>query len=260
MFSLKADDIYCVAKPFHICSKLVGIAAFTIEKKNGIFVSKKSSFDVLCIFAALAWSLTATYIFCSHTNNFAADFNPFTIATNIYQKLVLYTVLIFIFFVTQSSWWILFSHEHFCRILNLIADVDEELKLMKCALNLKKHKKVILSFLFASKLGLVLNIASMYLSERQENILNIPILIYAVVCVSIEIGVTIVSQFIFLIWAVKLRYEKINLYLEKNFLSTNCDPENANKNLNRAAILHDKLVEVSEAINRAFGVPVSIES
>lgn len=257
MFSLKADDIYDVAKPFHFYSKLVGIAAFTIVKKNGVFVSRKSSFDVFCIFAALAWSLTSTYIFCSHTNNFAADFNPFTIATNIYQKLVIYTVLIFIFFVTQSSWWIFFSHEHFCRILNLIAEVDKELEVMKCAVNLRKHKKVILSFLLATKLGFIANIASMYLSERQENILNIPILIYAVVCVSMEIGLTLISQFIFLIWAVKLRYEKINLYLEKNFLRPNCDSDDANKNLNQASIIHDKLVEVSEAINRSFGVPVS---
>lgn len=57
-------------------------------------------------------------------------------------------------------------------------------------------------------------------------------------------------------WAVKLRYHKINVHLRDNFLTT-VNKNWSNQNLNRIAILHNKLVDVSELVNRWYEKSVS---
>lgn len=38
MLSLKADSVYDVVKPLHICSQLIDLTSFSIVKSDGVFV------------------------------------------------------------------------------------------------------------------------------------------------------------------------------------------------------------------------------
>lgn len=74
----------------------------------------------------------------------------------------------------------------------------------------------------------------------------------------VETNVLFVFQFTFWIWALKLRNHKINVHLRDNFSHVNGN--RSSENLNRIAILHDKLVDVSELINRCYGMLVSVST
>lgn len=78
-------------------------------------------------------------------------------------------------------------------------------------------------------------------------------------CMLMEQSVFLNFQFIFVMLAVKLRYKLINSFLEEKFLTLPIkDVKDGNQKLNAAALIHDKLVDITNIINRCYGVPVSI--
>lgn len=257
MFSLKADDIYHVAEPLHFFSKIIGLSCFTVARKNGKFIVRRSLLNFVCILVTTLYSSATGIFFISHIQEMSAT-SPFA-ASNFFVKGMFCAMLGVFYVANQSNWWIFFGRKSLCRILNLLAEVDEELETMKVPMNLRKHKKVVLGFVVAIKAFIFVNVILVYLAEVVDNISHIavPAFVMFTAFVLMEIGVFTIFQFIFVMWAVKLRYQKINLFLEENFLNSNCEAKDGKDKIMRAATLHDKLVDVSEAINRCFGVPVS---
>lgn len=255
MSLFKADDIYDVAYPLHICSQVIGLTAFKITRKSGVFVPSINRYNIFCVLIATFAGLMTTYMFIFRTDDLMV-INAVAISV-VYERSMFFVVLGFITSTLLVNWWTLGSKTPFSRVLNLIYEVDEELASMKCSVNLKKHKKIILSFVtLTNSMGIISTVMTSLIGEITKLFhMNICFLISMFFIV--QSNIFFLFQFTFLMWAIKVRYQKINFFLEESFMAA---PDgiikDGNGKLNKAARLHDKLVDASESINRCYGVPV----
>lgn len=255
MLSLKADDIYDVAKPLHICSQLIGITSFNITRQSENFVDSVTWRNILCIAASTVWSATVALIFIFNMN-MMWEIKALSLSA-IFVNSMFCVLLAFLTITILSNWWIFTTRKYFARTLNLLMQVDEELERMKVPINLRKHKKIVVIFIVFAMTGATMSLLF-------TKFIGIDLYFYKIDCVFLmtmficmETNLFFVYHFTFFMWAVKLRYQNINFFLKENFFtSPNEDVKDRIGKLNAAALLHDKLVDVSECINRCYGVPV----
>lgn len=257
MFLSNADNFYHLAKPLHVWSKFIGITSFSIQRKNGSFIARATLLNWLGMTLSTLWSLSLGITIYLHVNKPSGK--HFHGILSSFEKSV-YSVLAAIFVSsTLSNWWIFFARHSFCEILNSMTAVDEELKAMKIPINMKKQKKFVLVFLVILKITIVVGVcATYYIKARHEMIKSVLIgVISSAFFIQYEVFPNI--QFVLLVWSVKLRYQKINFYLKRISLDLgiNGSVGDGNQKLSDLASIHDKLVDVSESINRCYGFPVS---
>lgn len=259
MSLFKADDIYDVAYPLHACSQLIGLTAFWITRKSGVFVPSINLYNVFCIVVATLAGFMITYMLIFEIDELIV-INSVTVSV-VYEKSMFCVILGFIATTLLANWWTFASKLPFARVLNLLYEVDEELARMKFPVNLKRHKKVILFFVTLTKSLAVLSLSMTSLIGETTNLFHVNFMFMISMYFVVQTNVFFVFQFTFLMWAIKLRYQKINLFLAENFLASEDGLiKDGNGKLNKAALLHDKLVDASECINRCYGVPVRLFS
>lgn len=255
MFSLTANDVYDVSEPLHFFSKIIGLTSCTIERKNGKFVSRKSVWNLLFVIFSTLWSVASAYFYYVYASSNSSGYNSYIHRG--FEKSVYFIIIVMFYISTQTNWWIFFAQSSFCEILNCLADVDKELQELKVPVNLRRHKKVILAFVVFVKISIAFNLSVMYLSEATEKIVDVPVIMLIFACILMELGIFTIFHFIFAVWSIKLRYENINLFLMENISMITDERNDGNEVLTRIAILHDELVDASQAINRCYGVPVN---
>lgn len=69
-------------------------------------------------------------------------------------------------------------------------------------------------------------------------------------------------QFIFLMWAIRIRYQHINNILQKVYVQNRSNlekfsPKLTIESIKKLSILHDKLIDISDMTSFCYGVPVS---
>lgn len=257
MFLLKADNIYDVIKPLHYFSQTTGLTSFSIQRRNGSFVGFLRWFNVLFITLSTIWIIFVMFFFMSDQAKMWKINRAYI--SEVFQNSMFCVLLAFLTTSILFNWWTFGAKHHFSRALNLLCEVDEKLLELKVPVGLRKHKIVILIFSIVVK---SFTTASLYATREIGNHsemykVNIMLLISMYLCV--EMAIFAIYHYTFWMWAVKIRYQKINLCLEENFLkSSDHDMKEGNEILRKAAVLHDKLVDVSECINRCYGVPVRL--
>lgn len=260
MFLANADNFnfYDLAKPLHIWSKFIGITSFSIRKKNGSFVARTTLLNWLGMALSTLWSLALGITIYLHVNkpsvkHFHGIFSSF-------EKSV-YSVLAAIFFsAILSNWWMFFAKNSFCEILNSMTEVDEGLKAMKIPINMKKQKKFVILFLIILKITIVVSACVTYYIKARHEVLKSSLVAVISMAFFIQYEVFPNIQFVLLVWSVKLRYQKINFFLKRMLLDSSINGvRDGNQKLNDLASIHDKLVDVSESINRCYGFPVSFD-
>lgn len=256
MFSLEAEDIYDVAKPLHVCSKVLGLTTFSIIKVNKTYWVHTSNLNLFFVLLSTTWNLVfaVLYIF---------DFGDFwnmseAWFSKVFLKSIMWVIFVLLLTTVITNWWIFLSQKHFPVILNLLLEIDEELSKLKVPIDVKKQRRSMLIFVIIhSGFVFVAYILSELVGQRKDIIESSPVMLITLT-LSMHHTLFTIFQFTLLMSAVKLRYKKINKFLSINFLlCSNENIENGNEKLNLAASLHEKLVDVSESINRCYGVPVS---
>lgn len=243
----EADDVYDVAKPLHFWSKFLGLTSFNIEKKNGKFIATKSALNVFCIALSSLWIPYCGVLYIQlHENIYE---NEKFIMSEVYERTVKTVMMDFFVIMALSNWWIFCSQKALCDALNSLHEVDAAFKEMKSPIDHKKHRKFTVAFIVVTKVMIVLNIWGSFQPENLSYV-HVPIKLAVLMCFVVELSVFTTFHFVFLMWAVKLRYQKLNSIIEENF-------DLQNFKLRNLASIHDKLVDVSEALNRCFGVSVS---
>lgn len=259
MFSLKAENIYDVAAPLHIASQLIGLTAFSIRRKKEIFVESVSLFNLTCLTSQILQTVSVIFIFITNIDELWRNNANRIYSSQVSDHSMFCVVLSIMICMMVTSLWFLGSRKYFALIFNWLYEVDEELMKLKSSTNYRKHKKVVLSFTY---LVMTLMAASFFLTIYLANNTNLFISSYIFLFLSMhvcmETNIFIIFHFTFIMWAVKLRYEKINSIIKENFLSSSLIKlKDENEKLVKIASLHDKLVDASECINRCYGVPVS---
>lgn len=255
MFTSKADDIYDVIEPFLFYSKLIGLTSFTIQRRERSFVSLKTFFNVMCITLSTIMNFSMGVVLALYTYRIfeTSAYN----SPNSFEKFAYFVMLAFFLATTLLSWWLFFAERSFCKALNLLSEVDEGLNELKVPIDLKKHKKFIYIITMSLKVGSLAITAATYFAELSLGLFNPSLLIFIGIWFTTEIYFFINLHFILLIMAIKLRFKRINDFLEEFLMTPDVDITTGTRNITKAASLHSKLVDASEAFNRFCGFPVS---
>lgn len=260
MKSIKALDIYDVAKPFHVCSKLLGLTAFTVRRYKGGYLTTVTICNIFSLILSTILNCAMLEKLCSsYEYKFVEKQNKY-IGSNILYNAMFFVSFGFMVISMLTNWWTMFQRKVFAKLLTLLSEVDDELKEMEVKVNLKKHRKVMLSFIFIVKMFLFTGLIMNVLSERKDKVHykhEHGILFYFALAYFSELIFFDFYHFSFWIWAIKVRYNRINCYLDKKFLRNVTDEVVGKKCLIQASTLHNKLVDASELINRCYAVPVS---
>lgn len=254
MLSIKTENIYDVARPLHLCSYILGLTTFSIKMGNGKFVPHTSYRDVSCfvVLSLCNLSVTAAYLV-----NFKYLFDESILDSEVYVMTMFAVVLFYVMVTFLINWWSFLSQKYLAAILNSLNEIDKVLDRIESPVNFIKHKKFIVFFVVSVNVFIAASIVMLYLNAKIEK--GNYMVYYLVISTIVYLGINILTTFhyTFLMWAVKLRYQNVNLYLNKVFLMPlkNCTNDD-NRRLTIAATLHEKLVDACEHINQCYGVPV----
>lgn len=256
MFSLKADDIYDVVKPFHFFSQLIGFNSFLIKREKGKF---KEFVMVRNVFTMIISILFSIYVAVDYIFYGIDARKAYTIPmSDFYNKVSFCLVVVFVTISIIANLWSFKERKSFCHIFNLLNEIDEKFVKLQITVNLKCQKCFVLRVLFGMKTFLVFVIFATFLVGKLSRFYKLQITDAFAIFLSFDLWFFINFQFVFLIYLVKLRFEKINLYLRQNFLELkNENIIDGNEKLNEAAKIHDKLVDISDLVNQCCGFSVS---
>lgn len=256
MLSLKAENVYDVAEPLHLCSQLIGLTSFTIKRKNQEIKASVALYNYSCLIVSTVFTALFTSMFILN-NEYMWKINRAYIS-EVFEKSIFCGLISFFLCLIPTNLWLFASRECIAHTLTLLVEVDDELQRMKVPINFRKHKKVILFFVYLTTTATALSTIYVIFIGKDKNMIamDVSLLISMNYCMAWNIFV--IFHFTFIMCAVKLRYENINSYLNANFLSPKVAiNKNGNEILNKIASLHDKLVDVTNCINRCYGFPVS---
>jgi hypothetical protein len=265
MFSLKASDIYDVIKPLHFCSQLIGLTSFKIKKENDCFEAFYTIFNI--IFISIS-SFFATSIYSYYLFNFEEMWNSQIIfMSDVFLKSLMVITSITLISIIIINWWTFFFRKHFVSIFNQLNSIDEQLKKLDVKLNLDKCKKRVFTATLFVFVSIAFGVVTMQISE--SGLYSNPFNIFVNLFILIELSQTQVllpMQYIELLRALKIRHQKLIFIAENMFFASingmivkndSNHPETREDKLRNIARIHDELVDVSETINRFYGVPVS---
>ena len=255
MLLLKDDNFYGLAAPLHFLSKLLGLTSFSIQKEKGKFVAKVTFFNAFCILISTVCCIFSTIFFASFYNELSAYLDRLK-SSEMFKSCILFTGFSFLYVALLTNWWTLCHRKSFVSIFVAFQELDEGLEAFNIQLKLPRQKRIVWKIISVTVFLVLLNILMTYffLIERMKRTVCFT---FITIWIYFATMVFCFVQFSCLTWSVKFRYVKINEFLSENFVMENSE-KLSNKNLGKIAKLHDKLVDITEIINRCYGIPVNI--
>lgn len=254
MFLIKAGNIYEAFEPLHFVSRLTGLSSFSLTQKDGKFKAAYTWFDDVLVAVTSLWCLLfAVLVIVKSDQMWRINVK---VLPDILVETTFFLMISFPLTTVVSHWCILFLKKNLAKILNLIIQVDDELVALKHPIDLRKEKrKNLITSVAIAIFSTSLFILTIFASKSSD--------IYTMHFVlSLSLGLCQLSnffltfQFVFFVSAIKSRFQKINLVLREDFWFANGFYGPTSK-LNKAAYLHDMLVDACQFINRFYGIPVS---
>lgn len=179
--------------------------------------------------------------------------------SEVFEKSVIFLMLGFLFITILSNWWIFAFKKNFEVIFDTLKEVDDELETLKVPVNFRRHKMLTFVLIATIKVLVSANVlVSYHIVTNYMRHFQLWCAALATMIIYMESSIFTFYHFMFFMWSVKVRYENVNLFIKRQFIDTKSVSErDGNENLHKASVLHDKLVDISECINRCYGVPVS---
>jgi hypothetical protein len=260
MFSLKASDIYDIFKPLHVCSRLTGLTSFNVKKENDSYVESYTIFNILCISIT---SFFATSVHFFNFYNIDVKWNKeFMFVSDVLLKSMIAIILTSMISTLIINWWTFFFRKHYVSILNKLNDVDDHLKRLGVELNYRESKKKVVIFTIVTGILIWSSLILMKFLQKDFKIDNGWLSIFVLIQLC-QNQALLPIQYICFLKLVKNRYQKLNFVAESllfdEFLLKKDENHQSKMEVQMKSIatIHDKLVDVSEAMNHFFGVPVS---
>jgi hypothetical protein len=269
MFSMEASDIYDAFKPLHIWSQFLGLTSFKVRKENGVLKEFCTIFNVLSI---LFSSISGTALYINILISFMdASFweQKAIFMSEVFVKSMIIIVLVTVTTAVIINWWTFCNRTYFSLIFNQLNAVDEKLQELDVNLNHKSYKKSVMLWTVGSAVFMVSIYVSMKIFIHEIYFFKMSEIMKIFVLTEISsMHLLLVLQYINLLKILKLRFKKLNFFIEVFFLApfNNLYVEERGFRminlemkikLKQAACVHDKLVDISESMNRLYGVPVS---
>lgn len=255
MFFSRADDIYDVFLPLHIISRSIGLTSFSLKTEKGKIKASATCLSLCIIITTTVLNLVLAHRFVTKTDEM------WIVNEKVLPKIfidAMYCLVLTLFFQTIIlQVWTFSAMGSFARVLNLMLEIDNELsQQFMFQMNYTKQRKYFIGCsLVAITFIALLNIFSHFSSEYHK-VYKLSALQSFSLGFCMITSTTLMCQFYLCVWSIRLRFQKINFLLKESFKSWVSDYVMKEK-LKRIANVHDLLVDVTDNINKCFGVPVS---
>lgn len=258
MLFRKADDIFDVFQPVHLISRSIGLTSFSLKTEKGKIDASSTCTSLCIIISTTVLNLVLAHRFVTKTEEMWVVNEK--ILPKIFMDAMYFLILTFSIQTIILQVWTFCTMESVARILNLMSGIDNELsrqfmfrvdytKQRKCFLGVTLFAIAFIAFSFTT---------TAIMSDYNEIYkLSIPQTISMGLCMSTS--TLLMSQFYFFIWSAKMRFRCINSFLNE---SSNLRTSNffaTKEKLKNIAHIHDLLVDVTQSINKCYGVPVSLK-
>lgn len=238
-----------------MASKLLGLTAFNVKIEKGKFVVSSSVFNIFCILSSTFWPIVGSFCLNAFMNSIKKRFTDFEVPSIVEKSSILLT-LVYAYCMIIVNLWTFATRKYFEKALNGFNGVDDELKSLSIAVNFAKHRRIVIICMIVVSIPMIYHAAASFatLIELDDHWNTVAIFAMWTYMGVVNFALLQLSYFM---WQVKSRYQLINSFISNMCASKNFD-SNAVDSLKVAAILHDKLVDISQWINRCYGIPVSI--
>jgi hypothetical protein len=166
-------------------------------------------------------------------------------------------VVSFILISTISNLWFFVMRRTILEFINKINEIDEKLVEMKAPVELFTQKRFILLFILFVKILSWTAVVATETLGKTTGAFRTNLIMMITMAVNVQMWIFVNCQFICLTYSLRLRFERINLFLKKAFLDVACENiEEGISKLKEAANLYEKVSEVCDDMNRYYGFPV----
>lgn len=219
----------------------------------------------IILFCFIIWDIASLFLFFGF-QEMSWNFLPVKVKKS-FQNGMSVLMISYCLMIIVINIWTFHYRRRLIRALNFLIEIDSRLiKLNVDKINFKIQKCILYSLvgLMAFMTGLCFYIVyKTYLSQlypiyEYTSVYGAVLTVSLIRCV--ELYVMIHLQFILFIWTIKSRYHKINSLLKQNIHHIPKEYKELDDKLIELAKLHDKLVDVTESINKFYGFPVSIKA
>lgn len=258
---LNAENIFEAFRPLHRYSRIFGLTAFGIEGNEG--KNRKAKISV--------WNCVHVLLVCIYAMmqsvNFILNYEETVVLEGVEMTKVITIALnllsvTFCFSMASISVVTLIGRNSIVNVLNLIEDVDRELRHLGYRVNYRKHTII---FFFAVTIWNLMHIISVYITyfTSFSTQMKLDIIAYFSIVFCLQFLFAFHFQFVLVIWFIKKRFKLVNDFFCASFSSASTSPNICGshrikmKNLNLVARLHELLVMASECFSEGFGVAVS---
>lgn len=249
-------DIFDAVRPLHILSRLCVVTPFSMKKDKGQWITKVSIYDVLLMLIMSTWITISNVLFIVNRKKM------FRFAgVNISEVVEVTITITFAIFHASILLIILFTfvaRHSIIKCLNIIVNVDKELESHGITIDHKKHKKFIMTCIVSLESFIVFTIVASLYSSKEFSSFALNGYILCSTIVSVHFTLILYLQFILIMWTIKARYRKVNRFLCESFTIKYYNDSAKLNNLNKAAKLHDMLVNACECVNAGYGISVRI--
>lgn len=263
MSLLKAENIFDVVRPLHMFSTLFGLTVFGVVKKEGKGIEKEwkakvSIWSFLYILIISIADVIFLGLYFIHADHFLR-FKGLQIS-EVIELIAKLTTIIFFSSMFAITWISFLTRKSIVKCINILWRVNKELSSIGINSKHQKHKNFILKFLIIFEFFLLVTATFTMSTTKIITIMTeIDTYMYTYIFFCAHLQHLFYFQFMLIMWSIKARYHKVNRFLYESFSIICCNDNAKFKNLNKAAKLHDMLVNASECVNMSFSISVRMK-
>lgn len=251
-------DIYDVFKPIHLCSQFIGLTAFSTKRnRHQNCEGRVSVFNWICILLLTTWNVCSILLILVFKGKIEYN-NELTSA--FFEQCLLVLIIMNCLVLIYSAWWFVSKRKDLVAIFNAVKDVDKSLLESGADIRHSKHRNFLIVFMIFLKIVNFSEVALSKLAACLTGSYSGNFQAFFSELLGLENLSLLFSQFIFLMWSIRKRFQIINCCLAKILLTKQRTGELSSQEamaLNKMPMIYDKIVDISESMSHYYGTPVS---
>lgn len=254
MSSVKVANMLSVLKPLHFQAQMFGLTSFSIQRdKTFGYRCHVSIFNAAILVLSTLWYIHGIYFVTAAKELYETDEDSglSRFIGSCVSVILVANCVTMIF----SIWWFFIIKSKFVPIFNKMDEVDDVLESLGSQVDHAKDRRYLCYTLAIQNIFLTTVTIFAYLSAYFNNFYKPNIFTSIAEFIGFQYIHLLHVHFNFFMLSVRKRYQHINGLLKNSARSEIVDVEFYQK----LAILHDKLVDISDKVNFCFGIPVSVE-
>lgn len=257
MFFSKAEDIFDVYQPIHFISRSIGLTSFSLKTEKGKIEASSTCLSLCIIISTTVLNLVFAHRFVTKTDEMWIVNEK--ILPKIFIDAMYFLILSFSVQTIILQVWTFCTMNSVARILNLMMEIDNEMsRQFRLRIDYTKQRKCFLGLSLFWMIFIVVSMVLTIMTSEYNEIykLSIPQSVSMWLCMSTSS--LLMCQFYYFIWSAKMRFRKLNSFVSEK--SNQKSYFTMKEKLKKVANIHDLLVDVTQSINKCYGVPVSLQT